>query len=186
MHRCGIRAADLADPELLKVKIASALEEKNVLFKHLYGAESMDPEAVFQQLLPVAERVVPYLADVSTDIQKAVAAGGSVLFEGAQGTHWTSTMARTPSSPRPHGFGQRGSVRAARPNARRIIAIVKAYTTRVGGGPFPTELFDATGDYLQDKGGEFGATTGRKRRCGWLDMVVLRESARLNGPRSLP
>jgi adenylosuccinate synthase len=67
----------------------------------------------------------------------------------------------------------------------RIIAIVKAYTTRVGGGPFPTELFDATGDYLQDKGGEFGATTGRKRRCGWLDMVVLRESARLNGPTEL-
>ncbi len=187
MHRCGIRAGDLADPELLKAKIASALEEKNVLFKHLYGAESMDPEAVFQQLLPVAERVVPYLADVSTDIQKAVAGGGSVLFEGAQGTHLDIDHGTYPfvtSSTTVSGNAASGSGCSPR-MLERIIAIVKAYTTRVGGGPFPTELFDATGDYLQDKGGEFGATTGRKRRCGWLDMVVLRESARLNGPTEL-
>ncbi|SNS02491.1 Adenylosuccinate synthetase [Humidesulfovibrio mexicanus] len=187
MHRCGIRAADLADPELLKVKIASALEEKNVLFKHLYGAEPMDPEAVFQELAPVAERVVPYLADVSTDIQKAVAGGGSVLFEGAQGTHLDIDHGTYPfvtSSTTVSGNAASGSGCSPR-MLERIIAIVKAYTTRVGGGPFPTELFDATGEYLQDKGGEFGATTGRKRRCGWLDMVVLRESARLNGPTEL-
>ncbi len=187
VHRCGIRAADLADPELLRSKIAVALEEKNVLLKNLYGAESMDPEAVFQHILPVAERVKAYLADVSSAIQEAVAGGGSVLFEGAQGTHLDidhGTYPYVTSSTTVSGNAASGSGCSPR-MLDRIIAIVKAYTTRVGGGPFPTELLDATGDYLQEKGGEFGATTGRKRRCGWLDLVVLRESARLNGPTEL-
>lgn len=187
MHRCGIRAADLADPELLRAKIARALEEKNVLFGNLYGAQPMDPEQVYKDMLPIAERVVPYLGDVSTAIQDAVSGGGSVLFEGAQGTHLDIDHGTYPfvtSSTTVSGNAASGSGCSPR-MLERIIAIVKAYTTRVGGGPFPTELFDATGDYLQEKGGEFGATTGRKRRCGWLDLVVLRESARLNGPTEL-
>jgi len=187
VHRCGIRAADLADMELLRSKIAVALEEKNVLLKNLYGVETMDPEAVFQHILPVAERVRPYLADVSSAIQAAVAGGGTVLFEGAQGTHLDidhGTYPYVTSSTTVSGNAASGSGCSPR-MLERIIAIVKAYTTRVGGGPFPTELLDATGDYLQEKGGEFGATTGRKRRCGWLDLVVLRESARLNGPTEL-
>jgi adenylosuccinate synthase len=187
MHRCGIRAADLADPELLREKIASALEEKNVLFKNLYGCEAMDAEQIYRDLLPIAERVRPYLGDVSTAIQDAVAGGGCVLFEGAQGTHLDIDHGTYPfvtSSTTVTGNAASGSGCSPR-MLDRIIAIVKAYTTRVGGGPFATELFDATGDYLQSKGGEFGATTGRKRRCGWLDMVVLRESARLNGPTEL-
>jgi len=187
MHRCGIRAADLADPELLRAKIARALEEKNVLFKSLYGTEAMDPEQVFKEILPIAERVRPYLGDVSTAIQDAVSGGGTVLFEGAQGTHLDIDHGTYPfvtSSTTVSGNAASGSGCSPR-MLERIIAIVKAYTTRVGGGPFPTELFDDTGDYLQSKGGEFGATTGRKRRCGWLDLVVLRESARLNGPTEL-
>jgi len=187
MHRCGIRAADLADPELLRAKIARALEEKNVLFKSLYGTEAMDPEQVYKDMLPIAERVRPYLGDVSTAIQVAVAGGGTVLFEGAQGTHLDIDHGTYPfvtSSTTVSGNAASGSGCSPR-MLERIIAIVKAYTTRVGGGPFPTELFDDTGDYLQSKGGEFGATTGRKRRCGWLDLVVLRESARLNGPTEL-
>jgi len=187
MHRCGIRAADLADPELLRAKIARALEEKNVLFKSLYGTEAMDPEQVYKDMLPIAERVRPYLGDVSTAIQVAVAGGGTVLFEGAQGTHLDIDHGTYPfvtSSTTVSGNAASGSGCSPR-MLERIIAIVKAYTTRVGGGPFPTELFDETGDYLQSKGGEFGATTGRKRRCGWLDLVVLRESARLNGPTEL-
>jgi adenylosuccinate synthase len=187
MHRCGIRACDLADPELLRVKIGSALEEKNVLFANLYGCEPMDPEQVFQELLPFAERMRPYLGDVSTAIEQAVAAGGTVLFEGAQGTHLDIDHGTYPfvtSSTTVSGNAASGSGCSPR-MLERIIAIVKAYTTRVGGGPFATELLDATGDYLQEKGGEFGATTGRKRRCGWLDLVVLRESARLNGPTEL-
>jgi len=187
MHRCGIRACDLADPELLRAKIEAALVEKNILFTQLYGCEAMDPEQVFRELLPFAERLRPYLGDVSTAIQKAVAGGGSVLFEGAQGTHLDIDHGTYPfvtSSTTVSGNAASGSGCSPR-LLERIIAIVKAYTTRVGGGPFPTELFDATGEYLQEKGGEFGATTGRKRRCGWLDLVVLRESARLNGPTEL-
>jgi adenylosuccinate synthase len=183
MHRCGIRAGDFADPELLKEKIVIALEEKNVLFKHLYGAEPMDAQAVFDEVMPVAERLVPYLGDVSTVIQEA----DCVLFEGAQGTHLDIDHGTYPfvtSSNTVTANAASGSGCSPR-ELDRIIAIVKAYTTRVGSGPFPTELLDADGEYLQTNGHEFGATTGRKRRCGWLDLVVLKESARLNGPTEL-
>ncbi|WP_147821010.1 adenylosuccinate synthase [Salidesulfovibrio onnuriiensis] len=187
MHRCGIRAGDFANKELLLEKIEKALEEKNVLFKHLYGVEPVDAKAIYEQVLPYAERLVPYLGDVSSAIQKANEKGGQVLFEGAQGTHLDIDHGTYPfvtSSNTVTANAASGSGCSPR-DLDRIIAIVKAYTTRVGGGPFPTELFDADGDYMQTKGGEFGATTGRKRRCGWLDMVVLRESVRLNGPTEL-
>ena len=184
MNRCGIRAGDFADPDLLKAKIAAALQEKNVLLQHLYGGEPMDAETVFNEVLPVAERLVPYLGDVSSAIQEA---DGAVLFEGAQGTHLDIDHGTYPfvtSSNTVTANAASGSGCSPR-SLQRIVAIVKAYTTRVGSGPFPTELFDADGDYLQSKGHEFGATTGRKRRCGWLDLVVLRESTRLNGPTEL-
>ena len=184
MNRCGIRAGDFADPDLLKAKIAAALQEKNVLLQHLYGGEPMDAEAVFNEIMPVAERLVPYLGDVSSAIQEA---DGAVLFEGAQGTHLDIDHGTYPfvtSSNTVTANAASGSGCSPR-SLERIVAIVKAYTTRVGSGPFPTELFDADGDYLQSQGHEFGATTGRKRRCGWLDLVVLRESTRLNGPTEL-
>ena len=183
MNRCGIRAGDFSNPELLKSKIAHALEEKNVLFQHLYGAEPVDAGEVFDKVMPVAERLVPYLGDVSSAIQDA----DSVLFEGAQGTHLDIDHGTYPfvtSSNTVTANAASGSGCSPR-ELDRIIAIVKAYTTRVGSGPFPTELLDADGDYLQSHGHEFGATTGRKRRCGWLDLVVLKESARLNGPTEL-
>lgn len=184
MNRCGIRAGDFADHDLLKSKIAKALEEKNVLFQHLYGAEPMDVDTVFNEVLPVAERLTPYLGDVSSAIQEAQ---GSVLFEGAQGTHLDIDHGTYPfvtSSNTVTANAASGSGCSPR-DLERIIAIVKAYTTRVGGGPFATELEDADGEYMQKQGHEFGATTGRKRRCGWLDLVVLRESVRLNGPTEL-
>lgn len=184
MNRCGIRAGDFADLDLLKKKIGKALEEKNVLFKHLYDAEPMDADAVFNEVKPVAERLASYLGDVSSAIQEA---DGAVLFEGAQGTHLdidhgtypfvTSSNTVTANAASGAGCSPR--------DLERIIAIVKAYTTRVGGGPFPTELEDADGEYMQQQGHEFGATTGRRRRCGWLDLVVLKESVRLNGPTEL-
>jgi adenylosuccinate synthase len=183
MNRCGIRAGDFSDPELLKGKIAKALEEKNVLFQHLYGAEPVDAQEIFDKVMPVAERLVPYLGDVSSAIQAA----DCVLFEGAQGTHLDIDHGTYPfvtSSNTVTANAASGSGCSPR-ELDRIIAIVKAYTTRVGSGPFPTELTDADGDYLQSHGHEFGATTGRKRRCGWLDLVVLKESARLNGPTEL-
>ena len=187
MARIGIRAGDFAYPELLAKKIAKALVEKNTLFTKLYDMPALDPGAVLEQILPVAKRLVPYLGDVSSIIQKTLAAGGDVLFEGAQGTHLDIdhgtypfvTSSNTVSGQAAAGSGCAPSV------LNRVVAVVKAYTTRVGSGPFPTELFGTIGDYLQEKGGEFGATTGRKRRCGWLDLVLLRESARLSGPTDI-
>lgn len=184
MNRCGIRAGDLADHELLKSKIVKALEEKNVLFQHLYSADPMDAEAIYNEVLPIAERLTPYLGDVSSAIQEA---NGNVLFEGAQGTHLDIDHGTYPfvtSSNTVTANAASGSGCSPR-DLDRIIAIVKAYTTRVGSGPFPTEQFNEDGDYMQKQGHEFGATTGRKRRCGWLDLVVLKESVRLNGPTEL-
>ncbi|WP_419779012.1 adenylosuccinate synthase [Maridesulfovibrio sp.] len=181
MNRCGIRAADLADPELLREKIVAGLQEKNVLFEKLFNVEPLDAEKVYQEILPIAERVVPYLADVSSVIQDVNKAGQDVLFEGAQGVHLDIDHGTYPfvtSSNVVSGNAAAGSGCGPR-QLERIIGICKAYTTRVGAGPFATELFDEIGDILQKNGHEFGATTGRKRRCGWLDMVVLRETARL-------
>ena len=181
--RVGIRAADLADPGLLKAKIAAALPEKNALFTSLYGLAPLNAEDVFRQVAAVADRLVPYLTDCSVDIQRACDEGRNVMFEGAQGVHLDVDHGTYPfvtSSNTVAGNASAGSGVGAG-LLHRIIGIAKAYTTRVGSGPFPTELPDATGDALREKGGEYGATTGRPRRCGWQDAVVLRDSARLNG-----
>lgn len=181
MSRIGVRAADLADPELLRDKIEAGLIEKNVLFEKLFNVEPLDAEKVYQDMLPIAERVAPYLADVSSVIQDTNKEGKDVLFEGAQGVHLDIDHGTYPfvtSSNVVAGNAAAGSGCGPR-QLERIIGICKAYTTRVGAGPFPTELFDEVGETLQQNGHEFGATTGRKRRCGWLDMVVLRETARL-------
>jgi adenylosuccinate synthase len=183
--RIGIRAADLADETLLRHKIEKALVEKNALLKGLYGQEPLSAERIFEDLLPVARRLVPYLGDVSSAIQELSAQG--ILFEGAQGTHLDIDHGTYPfvtSSNTVSGNASAGAGCSPR-MLDRIVAIVKAYTTRVGAGPFPTELPDGPGAYMQEKGAEFGATTGRKRRCGWLDLVVLREAQRLNGPTEI-
>ncbi|WP_031479328.1 adenylosuccinate synthase [Maridesulfovibrio frigidus] len=181
MNRVGIRAADLADPELLRTKIVDALQEKNVLFKNLFNVEPLDPEEVYQHILPVAERIKPFLGDVSSVIQDVNKDGGMVLFEGAQGIQLDIDHGTYPfvtSSNTVAGNAAAGAGCGPR-SLNRIIGILKAYTTRVGSGPFATELFDNVGETLQKNGHEFGATTGRKRRCGWLDMVIIRETARL-------
>lgn len=183
--RIGIRAADLADEALLRRKIKNALVEKNALLHGLYGQEPLSAEQVFNEILSVARRLVPYLGDVSAAIQKHQDRG--VLFEGAQGTHLDIDHGTYPfvtSSNTVAGNASAGAGCSPR-IFDRIVAIVKAYTTRVGAGPFPTEQTDGPGSYLQKKGAEFGATTGRPRRCGWLDLVVLRESQRLNGPTEI-
>ena len=182
--RIGIRAGDLTDPEILKAKIVRALEEKNVLFTHLYGLPPLDAEQVFADLMSMAERLIPYLADVATLIMDADAAGRRIMFEGAQGVMLDIDHGTYPFVTSSNVVCDNASIGAG-VHAGMIderIAIIKAYTTRVGSGPFPTELFDTTGDFLREQGGEFGATTGRPRRCGWLDIVVLREMARLCDP----
>ncbi len=185
--RIGVRAGDLADPALLRSKIEAALVEKNALLTSLYGMEAMEVDAVFNEVIEHGSKLVPHLADVSTEIFDAWAKGQHVMFEGAQGTHLDIDHGTYPFVTSSNTVAGNASGGSGVPANRldRIIAIVKAYTTRVGSGPFPTEQFNAEGDYLQSQGHEFGATTGRKRRCGWLDMVVLRESVRLNGPTEI-
>lgn len=181
--RVGLRAGDLADPGLVREKVRHALLEKNVLLRDLYKFEPLDENAVCDELLGLAPRLLPYLTDVDARIHETMLAGQNVLFEGAQGIHLDIDHGTYPfvtSSNTVAGNAAAGS--GVAPGAlNRIVGIVKAYTTRVGSGPFPTELLDDTGSYLRTKGHEFGATTGRPRRCGWLDAVVLRETVRLNG-----
>ena len=181
--RVGLRAGDLADPDLVREKVRHALLEKNVLLRDLYKFEPLDENAVCDELLGLAPRLLPYLTDVDARIHETMLAGQSVLFEGAQGIHLDIDHGTYPfvtSSNTVAGNAAAGSG-VAPGTLNRIVGIVKAYTTRVGSGPFPTELLDDTGSYLRTKGHEFGATTSRPRRCGWLDAVVLRETVRLNG-----
>ena len=181
--RVGLRAGDLANPDLVRAKVAHALQEKNALLRDFYKFEPLDEAAVCEELLALAPRLLPYLTEVEDHIQKVQAQGGDILFEGAQGIHLDIDHGTYPfvtSSNTVSGNASAGC--GVGPSAlHRVVGIVKAYTTRVGSGPFPTEQLDDTGSYLRTQGHEFGATTGRPRRCGWLDAVVLRESVRLCG-----
>ncbi len=181
--RVGLRACDLLNPDLVRAKISRALEEKNFLLKDMYEAEPLDPKEVADQILAVAGRITPYLTDVSGAIMESALIGKDVLWEGAQGVHLDLDHGTYPfvtSSNTVSGCAAIGSGVGPK-TLTEIVGIAKAYTTRVGAGPFPTELDDDTGAFLRQQGHEFGATTGRPRRCGWLDAVVLRESARLCG-----
>ena len=181
--RVGLRAGDLTDPDLVRAKVAHALQEKNVLLRDLYKFEPLDENTVCEELLALAPRLVPYLTEVEERMQEVQAEGGDILFEGAQGIHLDIDHGTYPfvtSSNTVAGNASAGC--GVGPSALdRVVGIVKAYTTRVGSGPFPTEQLDDTGSYLRTQGHEFGATTGRPRRCGWLDAVILRESVRLCG-----
>ena len=180
--RRGIRMIDLVDDEY-EEKAKAVAEEKNFFLKNYYHGETVDIPAMMNDLKEIKNKLLPYIDDVSVFIDDAVRNGKHILFEGAQGTHLDIdhgtypfvTSSNTVSGSACCGAGI-GPVKID-----GVIGIVKAYTTRVGKGPFPTELFDKTGDFIQEKGAEFGATTGRRRRCGWLDTVVLRNAVRLNG-----
>ncbi len=186
MARIGIRAGDFLDEPLLRRKIEAALPEKNALFA-MYGAEQLEADLIFEQILPFVRRVAEYIGDVPAAIQAFGDQGKSVLFEGAQGTHLDIDHGTYPFVTSSSTVAGNAAAGAGCGPARieNVVAVVKAYTTRVGAGPFPTELDDAVGDHLGTKGAEFGATTGRKRRCGWLDLVVMRESVRLNSPTGI-
>ncbi|MFP4455333.1 MAG: adenylosuccinate synthase [Desulfonatronovibrio sp.] len=182
MARIGIRACDLQDMDLLQKKIHNALVEKNALLEKLYHLKPVDADEVFEHIRPLAERLVPFLGDVSHKIQEAGENEQTVLFEGAQGVHLDidhGTYPYVTSSNTVTGNAASGA--GCFYDMKKVVGVVKAYTTRVGQGPFPTEQKNQAGEYMQRKGAEFGATTGRQRRCGWLDLVVLRESARLCG-----
>jgi adenylosuccinate synthase len=181
--RRGIRFVELIDAEVFKETVHAVLEEKNFYLKHYLSAEPLDPESIVDQYQGYAERLAPHVVNISIVMNQAVKAGKQILFEGAQGTHLDIDHGTYPfvtSSNTVSGNACCGAGIGPK-EITGVIGIVKAYTTRVGRGPFPTELFDEIGDTIQKKGAEFGATTGRKRRCGWLDTVLLRNAARLNG-----
>ena len=180
--RRGIRFAELIDPEVFTEMVTSVLKEKNFYLEQFFATEALDPQSMIDQYQGYAKRLAPHVTNVSVFIYNAIKQGKQVLFEGAQGTHLDIDHGTYPfvtSSNTVAGNACCGAGIGPK-EITYVIGIVKAYTTRVGRGPFPTELFDETGDKIQKKGAEFGATTGRRRRCGWLDIVLLRNSIRLN------
>lgn len=185
--RRGVRAVDLLDPEVLEQKIKANLEEKNFLLEKFFNAEPLEFQPVYDQYMEMAEKLKPYIKNVSVQVDRVVRNNGKILFEGAQGTHLDIDHGTYPfvTSSNPVSGSVCAGVGIGPDKLHHILGIVKAYTTRVGSGPFPTELMDETGGYIQEKGAEFGATTGRKRRCGWLDLVMMKDSIRYNGLTSL-
>jgi adenylosuccinate synthase len=181
--RVGIRVQDLLDPGILRQKLDLVLREKNQILVKVYNRKAIDLDSVVEEYLAYAERLRPYIADTRQELARAIERGATVLLEGAQATlldvdHGTYPFV-TSSNPTAGG----ACVGAGIPPTRitQVIGVVKAYTTRVGAGPFPTELFDDSGAHLRKVGVEYGTTTGRERRCGWFDAVVARYSVRVNG-----
>lgn len=185
--RTGIRAVDLTEPDTLEEKIRAALDEKNFILKYFLKAETLELEPIRDRYLAFGESLAPFMTDVSLEIDRAIKAGKQILFEGAQGTHLDVDHGTYPfvTSSNPVAGTACSGAGIGPTRIDHAVGIVKAYTTRVGAGPFTTELEDDIGNHIQEKGKEFGATTGRRRRCGWLDLVVVRDSARLNGLDSL-
>jgi len=185
--RRGIRVLDILDSKVLEIKIKENLEEKNFLLTRFLNAQALEFQPIFDHYMQMAERLRPFISDVSIGVDSATRDGKKILFEGAQGTHLDIDHGTYPfvTSSNPIAGSVCAGVGVGPDKLHHILGIVKAYTTRVGAGPFPAELTDETGAYIQRKGAEFGATTGRKRRCGWIDLVMLKDSMRYNGLTSL-
>ena len=181
--RTGLRVGDLLYPEIFREKLKNNLSTSNHLLKNLYNAEGFDADAVYKEYMGYAEKLSGYIADTDLIINNMIDKKKNIILEGAQGTlldvdHGTYPYVTSSSS----GAGGACTGLGIGPTKiGKVIGIVKAYTTRVGEGPFPTEIKDSLGEKIREKGGEYGATTGRPRRCGWLDMVLLRHSIRING-----
>ncbi|WP_136796620.1 MULTISPECIES: adenylosuccinate synthase [Desulfosediminicola] len=181
--RVGIKAGDLLDEKLFSEKLKTALDEKNFLLTKKYNADPVEFDQVYGEFMQHIEKLRDFIGNVSIELDDARKVGKNILFEGAQGTQLdidhgtypfvTSSNTIAGNACNGTGFGPA--------HIDAVVGIMKAYTTRVGAGPFPTELFDDAGEQLQQKGHEFGATTGRRRRCGWLDGIVAKDAVRLNG-----
>ena len=183
MSRVGVRVQDLFDEKILRQKVEGALEAKNHLLVKVYNRRAITVDEVVAEFLSYAERLRPMVADTALLLGQALDRGETVLLEGGQATlldvdHGTYPFV-TSSNPTAGGACTGSGIPPTRVD--RVIAVVKAYATRVGAGPFPTELLDADGEKLRTDGAEFGTTTGRPRRCGWYDAVVARYAARVNG-----
>jgi len=184
INRTGFRIGELlVEQESFKERFKKQVEDKNRLIQDLYGEKGFDYKELLDQALTQIEFLKPYLADTSLLVHNAIKEGKKVLFEGAQGTLLDIDHGTYPyvTSSHPTAGGACVGAGIGPTHINRVMGVVKAYTTRVGEGPFPTELTDELGDTLRNKGVEFGTTTGRPRRCGWLDAVILRYAARING-----
>lgn len=182
-ERIGIRILDLMDKELLPKRIRWAVEQKNIVLERLYNLPPLDPQEVIEQYAGYADLLRPHVVDASLKIDEAIKKRLNILFEGAQGTLLDLDHGTYPyvTSSNPVAGGACIGAGVGPTTIDRIIGVSKAYTTRVGEGPFPTELTDDVGELLCDRGAEFGTTTGRKRRCGWFDGVIGRYAVRING-----
>ncbi len=183
VSRQGVRVQDMFDPKILRKKIELALNDKNQMLTKIYNRRSLDVEPIFEEYLGYAEVLRPHVADTSLVLNKALDEGRTVYLEGSQGTlldidHGTYPFV-TSSSPTAGGAAAGAGLGPTR--ITKVIGILKAYTTRVGSGPFPTELLDEEGEWLRSHGGEYGVTTGRDRRCGWFDAPIARYATRING-----
>ncbi len=178
-----VRAHDLLDADVLRQRISAQLAVKNKIIQSLYGAEPMDAEAVFQQVWPAAQVTAKYVTDTRAIILQKLADNAYIVLEGAQGTYLDLDYGTYPyvTSSHPVAGGACLGTGVGPSAIDEVFMVVKAYTTRVGGGVFPTEDSGALGEHLRQRGREFGTTTGRPRRCGWLDGVALRTAARVNG-----
>ena len=182
MARSGLRIVDLLRPDLLETHIEAACAEKNAIAHALFGTDPLDPAKMYDEYAAAAEQVRPFVTDSGRLLNGILHDGGSVMFEGAQGTmldidHGTYPFVTSSSAT----AGGAATGTGVGPTAiGTVVAVTKAYVTRVGGGPFPTEMHDAVGERLQERGHEFGAVTGRPRRCGWLDIPMLRYSNQVN------
>lgn len=182
-ERTGIRILDLMEPNALRKQLRWTINYKNVILEKLYNLPPLDPEAVIEEYLVYAERLRPHVVDCSLKIYDAVQRKRNILFEGAQGTLLDLDHGTYPyvTSSNPVAGGACVGAGVGPTMIDRVIGVAKAYTTRVGEGPFPTELDGTLGELLCDRGAEFGTTTGRKRRCGWFDAVIGRYAVRING-----
>ncbi|MFM7462858.1 MAG: adenylosuccinate synthase, partial [Actinomycetota bacterium] len=183
INRIGIRIQDLFDPSILKQKVEGALRDKNQILIKVFNRRGLEIDEVVNEYLGYAELLKPFVTDTSLLLNKALDQGKNILLEGSQGTlldvdHGTYPFV-TSSNPTAGGACTGSGIGPTR--ISRVIGIVKAYTTRVGSGPFPTELFDEDGEKLRSIGGEVGVTTGRARRCGWYDALIARYALRVNG-----
>jgi len=183
INRIGIRVQDLFDPSILRKKIEAALHDKNQILIKVFNRKGITVDEVLDEYLGYAQILKPYVVDTALLLDQALKSGKNVLLEGSQGTlldvdHGTYPFV-TSSNPTAGGASTGSGIGPTK--ITRVIGILKAYTTRVGSGPFPTELFDADGDALRKIGGEVGVTTGRNRRCGWFDAPIARYAVRVNG-----
>ena len=186
-ERCGIRICDLLHKNVFEAKLKENIEMKNLYITRVLGGEELSFEEIYNEYIQYAERIRPFVKDTSVEVYEAIKNDKNVLFEGAQGmlldidygTYPYVTSSNTTSCGVSSGVG-------IGPNmVKNAVGIAKAYTTRVGKGPFPTELEDETGEWIRTKGHEYGVTTGRSRRCGWLDLVILKTTVRVCGLTSL-